>query len=286
MAFRQSPSDGKDNRAVMGPIGIVGLGVVGGTIAGTLAELGIQTRGYDRYLPIGKLEALGDCRLVFLCVPTPGADDGTLDLTEVWSAVRDLASHLRPGTPVVIKSTVPPGTTGRLGEAFPELEFAVVPEFLVATRTLETFTRPDRVVIGARSGVTAAALVALMSHIAPSAPPVIMTPLEAELIKLCSNAMLAAKVAMANELADVCAHFGVPWPRVQAVVGLDRRVGPDHLTVTPERGFGGACLPKDVDGLIAASVAIGYDPTVLRKIAEFNRHIRRISRADAVANLT
>lgn len=286
MAFRQLPSDVNNKLGEVEPIGIVGLGVVGGTIAAALGELGIPTRGYDRYLGIGKLELLGDCWLVFLCVPTPGDEDGTYDLTEVWSALSDLASCARPETLVVIKSTVPPGTNDRLTEAFPELEFAVVPEFLVATRTLETFTRPDRVVIGARSGETAAPLIALMSRIAPGAPAVIVTPLEAELIKLCSNAMLAAKVTMANELSDLCWSFGVSWSRVQALVGLDRRIGPDHLTVTAERGFGGACLPKDLDGLIAASQAVGYDPTVLRKIAEFNRQIRRSSTLDAVVNQT
>ena len=80
-----------------------------------------------------------------------------------------------------------------------------------------------------------------------------LTPTEAELAKLAANAMLAAKVSMANELALVCERFGVEWSNIQSAVGLDRRVGLDHLTVTTDRGFGGGCLPKDLDGLIAAS---------------------------------
>jgi UDPglucose 6-dehydrogenase len=55
---------------------------------------------------------------------------------------------------------------------------------------------------------------------------------------------------------------------------MDRRIGPDHLVVTPERGFGGGCLPKDLDGLIAAASAAGYDPSLLRSIVELNRSIR------------
>jgi UDPglucose 6-dehydrogenase len=98
--------------------------------------------------------------------------------------------------------------------------------------------------------------------------------MEAELAKLCSNVMLASKVALANELALICERFEVAWPVVQAAVGLDRRIGPDHLTVTPERGFGGGCFPKDLDGLIAAAREAGYAPTLLKEVAAFNRRIR------------
>ena len=92
--------------------------------------------------------------------------------------------------------------------------------------------------------------------------------------------MLAVKVSFANELAEVCERFGVEWSRVQPGVGLDRRIGPDHLQVSPERGFGGACLPKDLDGLIAEAATAGYDPALLRAMAEFNARIRREALAE------
>lgn len=108
----------------------------------------------------------------------------------------------------------------------------------------------------------------------------LVRPIEAELIKLCSNAMLAAKVSLANELAEICGRFGVAWPRVQAGVGMDRRIGPDHLAVSQERGFGGSCLPKDLDGLIAEAAGAGAEPELLRAIAGFNVRIRRQARAE------
>jgi UDPglucose 6-dehydrogenase len=255
-------------------IGVVGLGIVGGTVAGAFAEAGFTVRGYDLYLGIGETQDLADCSVIFLCVPTPSGADGSHDVTEVWDAVEKLAPLLAEGTVVVVKSTIPPGTCDRLAASFPSLEFAVVPEFLVATRTVETFTRPDRVVIGARRSETGKMLTVLMSGVAPGAPTVMVTPLEAELIKLCSNAMLAAKVSMANELAMVCEAFGTEWTRIQAVVGLDRRIGPDHIGVTEERGFGGTCLPKDLDGLIAAARVVGHSSVLLVAIADFNRAIR------------
>jgi len=259
----------------MNAIGVVGLGVVGGTVEAAFRAAGVEARGYDRYRGIGAPADLARCSVVFLCVPTPSGPDGEHDLTEVASAVEEIEPHLEPGTVIAIKSTIPPGSCERLAARHPQLEFASVPEFLVASRAVESFVRPDRIVIGARSPEAAATIAGLMKTIAPEAPVVVLEPTEAELVKLCSNAMLAAKVSMANELSDVCARFGVQWSRVHAVVGLDRRIGPDHMTVTRERGFGGECLPKDLDGLVAASRGRGYDPRLLDAIARFNRTIRQ-----------
>lgn len=258
----------------METIGVVGLGVVGRTVEEAFAGAGLPTKGYDLYRGEGTLEDLASSSVVFLCVPTPPAGSGQHDLSEVWAAVRTLDPHVADGTIVAVKSTVPPGTTDRLSGAFPRLVFASVPEFLVADHPMESFTHPDRVLVGCRSRKAAARLADLMTRVAPFAPVIILRPAEAELVKLCSNAMLAAKVAMANELFEVCSRFGVEWPRVQGVVGLDRRIGPSHLTVTTERGFGGTCLPKDLDGLISAAAGAGYAPGLLEEIAGFNRRIR------------
>jgi UDPglucose 6-dehydrogenase len=269
---------------VIDSIGVVGLGMVGGTVARAFAEAGLKVCGYDPYLEIGTTQGLAGCPVVMLCVPTPASPAAGLDIQEVWSAVREVEAVLQPGSIVAVKSTVPPGTIDRLAAAFPRIEFADLPEFLVATKPDETFVHPDRVIIGTRSPQTANILGDLIERVAPGAPVVVVTPPEAELAKLGSNALLAAKVAMANQLADVCEQFGVSWPRVKAVIGLDRRIGPDHLTVTEERGFGGACLPKDLDGLIAAAESTGPPPFLLRSLADFNRSIRNRDRHRATSD--
>jgi UDPglucose 6-dehydrogenase len=259
----------------MGPVGVIGLGVVGGTISRVLREAGVVVHDYDRYLEIGGPQELRDCSVVFLCVPTPSLPDYGYDLTEVWSAAGEIEDVLEPGSIVAVKSTVPPGTNDRLATEFPKLEFASLPEFLIASRPVETLTHPDRVIIGTRSSEAAAVLTELMAQVAPEAPVIQLNPMEAEFAKLCANALLSAKVAMANELSDLCARYDVSWPRVKAVVGLDRRIGPDHLTVTEERGFGGSCLPKDLEGLIGVAEAAGWSSSLLREIADFNRRVRR-----------
>lgn len=254
--------------------GIMGLGTVGGTLRDAFEAAGIATRPFDPYLGIGAIEDLAPCDVVFVCVPTPADGDGGFDLSEVWAAVHDVSPVLRSGAVVAVKSTVTPGTSERLSAAFPNLRFCSVPEFLVANRPHESLARPDRVIVGASEDEDASLVASLLSVVSPAAPIVRMRPMEAELAKLCSNVMLASKVALANELALICERFEVAWPVVQAAVGLDRRIGPDHLTVTPERGFGGGCFPKDLDGLIAAAREAGYAPTLLKEVAAFNRRIR------------
>lgn len=256
--------------------GIMGAGTVGGTLRDAFRDAGISAQVYDAYLGIGTIDDLAPCDVVFVCVPTPADAEGGFDLGEVLAAVHAASPILRPRAVVAVRSTVTPGTTDRLSEAFPHLAFASVPEFLVASRPRESLRHADRVLIGSSSDEAASLVASLMSRVSPSAPILRMRPIEAELAKLCSNVMLASKVVLANELALVCERFGVAWPAVQSAVGLDRRIGPDHLTVTPERGFGGGCLPKDLDGLIAASRGAGHTPTVLREIAAFNRRLRGV----------
>lgn len=258
----------------MNEIGVVGLGVVGGALKEALEAKGIGVAGYDPYLGVGAPERLSGCSIVFLCVPTPSAPGGEFDATAVWKAVRDIEADLADGTIVAVKSTVPPGTSDSLALDFPRFEFASVPEFLVSTRPLESLTKPDRILIGAHTPRAADAIAQTMRGIAPGAPVLVLTPIEAELAKLFANAMLAAKVSMANELALICEQYGVAWANVQPAVGMDRRIGPDHLTVTPERGFGGGCFPKDLNGLVAAAAQAGYDASLLREVSAFNTRVR------------
>jgi UDPglucose 6-dehydrogenase len=256
-------------------VGVVGLGTVGGALVEALSLAGRPVIGYDPYLEVGAPELLSGCSPVFVCVPTPTGEDGELDTSAVWKAVRDVEADLEPGTIVAIKSTVPPGTVEALSLDFPLLVFACVPEFLVAARPLETLTGPDRILVGAETPVAFEVISDVMTMVAPGAPILWLRPIEAELAKLASNAMLAAKVAIANELALVCEGFDVAWTDVQAAVGLDRRIGQDHITVSPSRGFGGGCLPKDLDGLIAAARSKGYGVPLLSAIRDFNVLVRR-----------
>jgi UDPglucose 6-dehydrogenase len=262
----------------MAKVGVIGLGTVGGVLLDALSMANVESIGYDPHLDVGAPGSLSGCSPVFVCVPTPAGDDGALDASAVWKAVGDVEADLADRAVVAIKSTVPPGTSDALTDDFPRLEFASVPEFLVSAHPLETLTRPDRVLIGARSAEVFERVRAVMSAVAPGAPVLFLQPREAELAKLAANAMLAAKVSLANELALICERFGVEWTSIQAAVGLDHRIGLDHLTVTPERGFSGGCLPKDLEGLIEAAHESGYASPLLQAVRDFNRTVHELTR--------
>jgi UDP-N-acetyl-D-mannosaminuronate dehydrogenase len=112
--------------------GVIGLGTVGGTVAAAFEAVDNAVVGFDPYVGTGSAADLAACGVIFVCVPTPPSEEGSLDVTAVWKAITDVEPYLAERTIVVVKSTVPPGTSDRLTDAFPRLEFASIPEFLVA----------------------------------------------------------------------------------------------------------------------------------------------------------
>jgi UDPglucose 6-dehydrogenase len=261
-------------------IGVVGTGYVGLTTAVCTAERGLNTVAVDidadriqllstgitvidepemplllsNGLSTGLLSfsvdysALADRDVVFVCVPTPSADDGQADVSAVFAAVDRLARILRRGAIVALKSTVPVGTTSTLAERLRSKGIRVLsaPEFLREGHAVDDFRHPDRVVIGT-ADETAAQVV--QNAYGLGADPVLrMSPESAELAKYASNAFLAVKLSYANSLAALCEHVGADIDDVTGCMGADHRIGPEFLQPGP--GWGGSCLPKDTAALL------------------------------------
>lgn len=261
-------------------VGVVGAGYVGLTTAVCVAAAGLDTVAVDidpervRALAAGipvidepalpKLLCDGLARgtlrfsadfgaltgrdVVFVCVPTPSADDGRADVGAVRSAVDRLAAVLAHGAIVALKSTVPVGTTSAMAELLRDKGIRVVstPEFLREGRAVHDFRHPDRLVIGTHD--EAAALQVHRSYGLGAEPVLRMSPESAELAKYASNAFLAVKLSYANSLAALCARVGADIGDVTGCMGADRRIGPDFLRPGP--GWGGSCLPKDTAALL------------------------------------
>lgn len=196
--------------------------------------------------------ALDEARMVFVAVGTPSAADGHPDLSAVTSVVSELRIHAKPGTVVVLKSTVPPGTTRRLqeqlqGAPFP-LPVIYCPEFLREGSALKDMRSAARHVIG---GDDAEAMVRVAEVVDIPGTPILMTDsTSAELIKYGSNSFLALKISFANELARFADQVGADIVPVVQGMGLDPRIGIEGLHAG--LGFGGCCLPKDVRALMGA----------------------------------
>lgn len=232
---------------------------------------------------------LADAAVVFLCVDTPAREDGSQDLSRVFEAARSAAAWLDDSTLVVVKSTVPIGASRRVGAALrdqrPEAGFEVAsnPEFLRAGLGVADFMSPARVVIGAESERARAIFRELYRPLASRGTPLLFcSPESAELVKHASNVFLAAKVAFANELADLCERGGADVRDVLHAVGLDERIGKRYLRPGP--GFGGPCLPKDVSAFVHASREAGAPSRVAAAVLESNR-VRPKRLTDRLAEL-
>jgi UDPglucose 6-dehydrogenase len=283
-------------------VAVVGNGVVGSVVAGCFALLGnrvvgvesdrrklallqagrapLHEEGLDALLSSGVraghlrftgdlADALDECSTVFLCV---GSAPELLDL----AMVRD---HV-----IVVKSTLPLGTTARLAAAAGTSRVVCNPEFLRQGSAIADFVHPERIVLGGDDPAAVEAVVELYRPILeqtipgrlPARRPVLVRTsiAAAEMIKHASNAFLALKVSFANEIANICAPAGIDVGTVTDAVGLDRRIGQAHLAAGV--GWGGSCLGKDLAALIDAAENHGYDARLLREVGAVNDRQRRL----------
>lgn len=216
-------------------------------------------------------------RIVFFCVNTPaGKKEHGADLSRLFSAIESAAPWFDRGALLVVKSTVPIGTARRVREHLkanhPQVRVEVVanPEFLRAGEGVADFLDPARVVVGADSERARNALRRLYRPLALKGVSfVFCSPESAELAKHASNAFLATKVAFANEIADLCEREGADVRDVVRGMGLDTRIGSEHLH--PGAGFGGPCLPKDAAALAHSAREAGARTRVVEAALESNR---------------
>jgi UDPglucose 6-dehydrogenase len=217
---------------------------------------------------LGAANAVADADFVYLCVPTPQAEDGSPDLSYIQAAAAEIGPVLKPESIVLNKSTVPVGSTHVVEEALQRDDVSVVsnPEFLREGSAVHDFLNPDRIVIGCDDETTAGRVAALFEGI--QAPTIVTDPASAETIKYASNAFLATKVSFANAIANMCEAVGADVRDVVLGMGYDKRIGFEFLRPGP--GWGGSCFPKDTRALIRIAEDAGYELSLLRGVIEVN----------------
>ncbi len=217
-----------------------------------------------------------DADLVFIAVGTPTRrGDGHADLSYVYAAAKEIATHLNGYTVIVDKSTVPVGTARQvkriIEETNPEADFDVAsnPEFLREGAAIGDFMRPDRVVLGVESDRAKTLLSELYRPINLIEAPIMFTELEsAELIKYASNAFLATKISFINEISQLCEVVGADVQAVAKGMGMDGRIGRKFLHAGP--GYGGSCFPKDTLALIRIAQEHGVSTRIVETVVEVN----------------
>ncbi len=211
---------------------------------------------------LGATEAVRGAEFVFLCVPTPQGDDGSADLSFVEAVAAEIGPHLRPGTVIINKSTVPVGSTLVVERVLGRTDVQVVsnPEFLREGTAVPDSLHPERIVVGADDQSAAARVGELFAG--TQAPLLITDAATAETIKYASNAFLATKLSFVNAVASLCEAVGADVRDVILGLGYDKRIGFEYLKPGP--GWGGSCLPKDTRALVHIAEQAGYDFSFLK----------------------
>ena len=221
--------------------------------------------------------AVSEFPAIILCVGTPRGKWGRANLSQLEKAVEDLAPHLRDGTIVVVKSTVPVGTSDLIQERLrglaPGANCPVVfnPEFLREGLAVKDGLHPDRVVVGSADRRAASVVAGLFAF--SGAPVLITDSRTAEMIKYAANAFLATKISFINGVACLCERLGADVTQVSRGIGLDPRIGPEFLCAGA--GYGGSCFPKDVSAMIDFARRAGYRFRLLQAVQAINSGQRR-----------
>lgn len=256
-------------------IGIIGQGYVGSAI-----KLGFQDYydvfTYDKF-DLGKSthskisDLVEEAKVIFVCVPTPMRKDGTCYTGIVEEVIREInetaTDHI-----VVIKSTIPPGTTDRINQEYTHSTVIFNPEFLTEANFLDDFKNQNRIILGGdRKGTNK--LRQIYSKVFPKATIVKTGAKHAEMVKYFTNTFLATKVSFANEMYNICNQLDLDYDKVVEYATYDERLGKSHWGVPgPDEdfGFGGHCLPKDLSAMINGFDTLG----LLEAVEQVNDQVR------------
>lgn len=251
-------------------IGVIGLGFVGqATYEGlrpyydvkwcdkSTNPMGLQRATDEEQTTKDKIDlpSMLDRDIVFICVPTPMDADGAANIGIVESVLVDLEysihDDVRPLPVLVIKSTVPPGTTAMLAYKYKSFPVLFNPEFLTEANYLVDFATQDHIIIGGERPATG--IVKQMYTLPfPEAKIIKTDSTYAELVKYMKNCFLATKVSFANDMKRICDHYDVDYDKIVEYATYDDRLGKSHWNVPgPDGrlGFGGTCVLPETNVL-------------------------------------
>lgn len=256
-------------------IGIIGRGHVGSSVIRQLSPRH-EVISYDLLDGVPyPTEELAQCDFAMICVDTPSRDDGSVNVANVEAALAQL-----PTEHVLIRSTVPPGTTQRLAESTGK-SICFWPEYVGETAfigsTWDRFSATEPfIILGGEPEVRRRFADLLLPIYGPETTIFQSTAAEAELVKYMENAYFAAKIIFVNEFRDLSDALGLDWHTVREGWLLDPRVERDHsVAFDAPKGFSGKCLPKDLAGILDVAEKAGSPLRMLSAVQQVNRGYAR-----------
>ena len=256
------------------------IGIIGQGYVGTAIKLGFEQHynvlTYDKF-DLAKSthskisDLVEETKVIFVCVPTPMRKDGTCYTGIVEEVIREI-NETADDHIIVIKSTIPPGTTDRINKEYTHSTVIFNPEFLTEQNFLEDFKNQKRIILGGdRKGTNQ--LRQIYSKVFPNATIVKTGAKHAEMVKYFTNCFLATKVSFANEMYNVCQQLDLYYDKVVEYATYDERLGKSHWAVPGpdgDFGFGGHCFPKDLSAIINSFETFG----LLEAVEEVNNQVR------------
>lgn len=239
-------------------------------------------------------QAIEESDIIFIAVGTPMGADGNADLRYIKAVLHTIAQHINKPKLIVIKSTVPVGSSDwakhllkNLGVDEHLFELVSNPEFLREGSSVEDFLRPDRIVIGAESQHAHNIMNEIYHKAFESGAQRLNTNIAtSELIKYASNAFLAVKLSFINEIANFCDATGAQAQKVAQAMGMDHRISKYFLNPGP--GYGGSCFPKDCQALIYQARQKGLDVPVVQASLTTNQmqKVKAVQKVKKLLNVT
>ena len=268
-------------------IGIVGNGFVGSAVrygfstnVGCDAEVRVYDKNPNKSTHTLE-EVIIESDIIFLSVPTPSNQDGTMNVDIVDSVLNDIdtmnSTMVDEVGIILLRSTVTPGTTSNLQKKYPNLRIVFNPEFLTERSANFDFINQSRFILGGSSD-DVIEVSELFRERFGSSLSIIETNYEtAELIKYMTNTFFATKISFLNDMKLLADKCGVIWEDALEGFVRDGRVGHSHLNVPGHDGkfgFGGSCFPKDIQALINFGEELGLEMSVLKGAWKTNLKVR------------
>ena len=261
-------------------IGIIGQGFVGTAVREGLKNFfNIETYDIAKESTCKTLDEI--CKksnILFVCLPTPMKKDGSCYIGIVEEALENIQACGYNKT-IVVKSTIPPGTTAKWNKKFKNMDIVFNPEFLTEANSINDFKNQNRIIIGGPKKA-ASKVLRLFVKAFPKVKIIKTDSTYAEMVKYVTNCFLATKVSFANEMYEICNYLNIDYDKVIEYAMHDERLGYSHWNVPGpdgDFGYGGHCFPKDVKALysVAMELESNIDPIILRATNEKNNRVRK-----------
>ena len=262
-------------------IGIIGQGFVGNAVYNKFKNYyNVLTFDLDKSLCNSSFEEINnECKHIFVCLPTPMNKDGscyTSIVEESLSSLNNSSKEIDKSKIVIVKSTIPPGTTKKWNDKFDNLSVVFNPEFLTEANAVKDYENQNRIILGGQNNETLK-LNSIFSTVFPAAKIINTNSTDAEMVKYTTNSFLAMKVSFANEIYQICQKIKVDYDKVIKYTIEDDRLGRSHWKVPGpdgDFGFGGHCFPKDINALIKIALDNNISPKMLKATNEKNKEVR------------